>query len=958
MLAPRLVAVLVSLAIASCASPAARPAVEAPKPAPSLEQAQKSALERGLEALESSRYAEAETAFRAALDAAANRGGESTARGRALAGLSEVALTTGRYAEAARLARELAAVAAGARVQGAVLEARALARQGKIEEAEAVVRRVAERPEARSARLLLGELLLEQGRRADAEPVLMTLIEDYNQERIEPKDAGALAEVGRAADLLRSPRDANDAFNEAERAAPANEQLLLYRVELFLQNYDPGHAEQALEELLEKAPHHPLAKVRLAEVRLAQALDFDAAERLAREALEVNPNLPEAYFVLAGVALRDMEIEAAERLIRSGLASNPRNLELFSLRATARFLADDVAGFERAKREVLLLNPEYSRLYQIVGDFADWEHRYREIVSLMREAVALDSEDARALGQLGLNLIRAGEEQPGVDALARAFDLDPYNVRVFNTLELYEKTIPRDYLSERHAQFSIRYPKAEKAVLERYVPDLLDAAFRKFQRHYGFSPKSPVGVEIYAKREHFSIRTSGLPATAIQGVCFGETLATLAPGEEKFNLGMTLWHELAHVFHIQLANSRVPRWFTEGLAEYETLIERKEWAREQDPELFAALRENRLPKLADMSRAFTRAENIGDIAMAYYASARLVTFLAERFGTERFPAMLAGWSKGERTPKVLEDVLGQSADELDREFRRWLSRELGRYGEQFVPLSRGGPVEKAEAQAKANPRDARAQTGWALALLAAGQAGAAKKTLRRALALDPKQPDARFVAARIASAEGDHGAARRSLEALAADGHDGYAVAAALAEVMSELGRTDDARRALTQARAFDPTQSAPLYALLRDAVKRGDKKAQLDYARALAELEQHDPGIYRLLLSLLLDAGLTQEAVVWGEAAVYADVEGFEVHRLYARALAAEGKLDKALYELESAVACRAGPEDLGEAHAELAELLVRRDEREKAREHAKKARELAPNHARARKRLEASGL
>lgn len=989
MFAPRVVAALVSFAIASCASPSTRPVARTPEPAPSsAAPAQKSPLELGLRALEASRYAEAETAFHRALDnvadpeapagrvdTATNRSHDpappagrsanarglanaETTRARALEGLAETALITGRYAEAQSVARELFAVGGAWRRRGAVLEARALARQGKIEEAEATIRRVVDEPEARGARLLLGKLLIEQGRRADAEPVLMTLIDDYNDGRIDSKDAVALTEVGRAADLLRSPRDANEAFSEAEHAAPANAELLLYRAELFLQNYDPGHAEQVLKELLEKAPRHPFAKVRLAEVRLVQALDFDAAERLAREALGVNPSMPEAYFVLAGVALRDMEIDAAERLIQAGLASNPRDLELLSLRAAARFLADDTAGFERAKRAVLLQDPEYSRLYQIVGDFADWEHRYGEIVSLMREAVALDSEDARALGQLGLNLIRAGEEQPGVEALARAFDLDPYNVRVFNTLTLYEKTIPRDYVSERHAQFSIRYPKAEEAVLERYVPDLLDAAYRKFEQRYGFSPKTPIGVEIYATREHFSVRTSGLPTTAIQGVCFGETLATLAPGEEKFNLGMTLWHELAHVFHIQLANSRVPRWFTEGLAEYETLVERKEWAREQDPELFAALRENRLPKLANMSRAFTRAEDVSDIAMAYYASARLVTFLAERFGRERFPALLAAWGQGERTPQVLKDVLGESADDLDAEFRRWLLLDLARYTEQFVPLSRGGPIDKAEAEAKAHPRDAWVQTRFALALFGAGQTETAKKVLKRALTLDPKQPDARFLAARVASAVGNYAEARRRLEALAADGHDGYAVAAALAEVMSELGRGDDARRALGRARTFDPTQSAPLYALLRDAVKRGDKKAQLEYVRQLAELEQHDPGVYRLLLRLLLDAGLVKEAVAWGQAAVYADVEGFDVHQLYARALAADGERDRAVYELDSALLCHARPEELGVAHAELAELLSDRGERAKAREHAAKARTLAPNDAGVRNRLEASGL
>ena len=106
---------------------------------------------------------------------------------------------------------------------------------------------------------------------------------------------------------------------------------------------------------------------------------------------------------------------------------------------------------------------------------------------------------------------------------------------------------------------------------------------------YDFVPKTPVQVELYSNREQFSVRTSGLPNIGIEGVCFGRVVAAMSPKSEPFNWGNVVWHELGHVFAIQLSKNHVPRWFTEGLSEYETIARRPEWQRELDPELYQAL---------------------------------------------------------------------------------------------------------------------------------------------------------------------------------------------------------------------------------------------------------------------------------------------------------------------------------------------------------------------------------
>ena len=93
--------------------------------------------------------------------------------------------------------------------------------------------------------------------------------------------------------------------------------------------------------------------------------------------------------------------------------------------------------------------------------------------------------------------------------------------------------------------------------------------------------------ELYGDPHDFAVRTVGLPAIGVAGVCFGRVITSQAPTNHAFNWGMVLAHELAHVFAIELSRSRVPRWFTEGLSEVETARLRPEWTRHDDTALYA-----------------------------------------------------------------------------------------------------------------------------------------------------------------------------------------------------------------------------------------------------------------------------------------------------------------------------------------------------------------------------------
>ncbi len=903
--------------------------------------AQDDALTRAKTALALSNYKQAEKELKDAL--------KGKSKPAALILKARLELWTGRYADAVKTAKQAGKSSSAKKGEVAPWLAEALVRQGKTDEAVKALQAVSQEPDAHRAHLLLGELLIRQGKRSAADEPLMKLVDAYNNDVITSDDAAGLAMVGRAAYLMRAYRDANDAFNQAERAgAKKRVDALLWRAELFLDKYDPGHAAEVVNEAAKLAPNDPRVRVALAHVKLAQAMDFGAAEEQIKAALKVDSNLAEAYFVRTGLALRTMDLKGAETSADAGLKIDPQNLELLSIKAATRFLAEDKAGFEKLKKQVFGLNPQFARFYIIVGEFAEWEHRYGEIVAMMREAVKIDPADGKPYAILGLNLIRNGDDKEGLAQLRKAWKRDKYNVRVYNTLNLFEETIAKKYVSVDGTHFRIRYHKSEKAVLERYLPQMLEEAWSSMVKRYGFTPKVPVGVEMYADPQHFSIRTSGLPNVGIQGVCFGKTLAALSPSGGRFNWGMVVWHELAHVFHIQLSKNRVPRWFTEGLAEYETIIQRREWRREEDVALYFGFRDGNIPKVASFNRAFTHVDSAQDVTMAYFAASQISVFLAEKFGFDKVVAHLPAWGSGKHTPEIIQQVLGISADELDERYRKWLEPRLARYKKQFVPDLR--PPKSLEAARKAiadDPKSAAKHVKLALGLLRAGKLAHAHATLQLALRLDPKDPNALFVKLRLAMQKKELPAAQAIAEQLIKQGNDGYAVRMKAADIAEAKGEQDVMHKHLTKAHDLDPSQAEPVQALYDLARKRKNEQGQLTALRQLAKIDQHDSRVWSRLLTILVKRGLWSEAVSIGASAMYVAVLDPKVHWLYARALARTGKQVSAIFELNSAILAGPKPAESIAIYKMMAEgyrKLKKPEYAEQAERYAKQVKAMRP--------------
>jgi Flp pilus assembly protein TadD len=393
------------------------------------------------------------------------------------------------------------------------------------------------------------------------------------------------------------------------------------------------------------------------------------------------------------------------------------------------------------------------------------------------------------------------------------------------------------------------------------------------------------------------------------------------------------------VFAIQQSKNHVPRWFTEGLSEYETIVRRPEWQREEDPALYAAFKAGRVPKVASFNRAFTHVDSVDEVVMAYYAASQLLVFMTQEFGFQKVVSMLPRWADGKRTPQVVQEALGIGTDELDKRFRGFLDRSLARYKTQFVPDLHSPPLDEARKAVKAAPNDARKLLELALALFQEDQGPEGEAVLAEALKKDPNQPDVNFLLLRKAFRSKDLAGAQKLADKLIANGGDGYAVrmkAADLAEVAmakaDQEKKPDDAKKHLARmkehlgkAAEFDPSMAEPVAALYDLAKKADDEEGQLAALRRLSALDQNDRRVWIRLLRLLVKRGLWEEARVVGEGALFVDVSSPEVHRLYARALARTGRFVSAVFELNSAILCKPPTEELVEIYGELAKAYAK---------------------------------
>ena len=472
--------------------------------------------------------------------------------------------------------------------------------------------------------------------------------------------------------------DANEAFRALVAAHPRNAEYRVRWGRLYLERYDGQEAAKHFNEALEIEPKRADALLGLA---LVAADGFEAqAVVFAHKALDADPHMVEAQELLARLALEDNDPAKAAEEAHKALDMSANAIQAKAILATIDWLNDKPAT---------AWDPHDGTAYETAARIFVLNRRYEEGIRLFRKAIALQPDLWSARSQLGVNLMRLGREEEARAELEMCYEGHYRDAATVNTLRLTDSY--KNFVTYKTDRTILRLHKKEAELLHPYFEAEMLRALSTYDRKYGFKLDRPVQVEVYPDHEDFAVRTMGMPGLGALGVTFGYVVAMDSPSGRPpgtFHWASTMWHELSHVYVLNMTSFRVPRWFTEGLAVHEETAISPEWGDRLDPHVIMAIKDKKLLPVAELDRGFVRPTYPAQVVVSYFEAGRICDYINREWGWPKLLAMIHDFAGGASTPEAIEKELGIKPEEFDKRFLAALNAETKKTVDGFDEWSK------------------------------------------------------------------------------------------------------------------------------------------------------------------------------------------------------------------------------------------------------------------------------
>jgi tetratricopeptide (TPR) repeat protein len=614
------------------------------------------------------------------------------------------------------------------------------------------------------ARWILAELNRTAGRLKEAEEGYRWLIDFYNAHEIKQAEslrwiglgAARYARWNRLHDQFRFL--VNDLYPDALKLEPAYWPARYEAGMLFLEKHNQADAARQLQAALELNPNAAEVHVALARLAVAER-EIEKAEASLERALEINPRLLSGWLAKADLAWANFDAKETLRLLREkALPLNPIDEETLGRMAACYLLLDGRSERGQSSRFTWLAD-EVTARNKHAGDFfftlavqLAQRHQHAEASAFFLEAIKVMPQQVGPRSELGLLRMRSGEESAARKLLQQAFEIDPFNLRVSNTLQVLEVLDSMETLQTDH--FTIKYDGHRDKLLARYAAKHLEAVYPVLCRQFGYQPPGSALLEIFntargaGGRHWLSTRMIGLPYVGPVAASTGRIVAMTSPYDaqapKQLNWARVLTHELVHVITLQQTNFNIPHWYTEGLAVYcEGCPRPQRW----NELLLRRVPAGRLFNLQTINFGFTRPDSGSDCQLAYCQAELYVQYMLSRWGSGRQRRFLAAYGEGRSTDEAIRQAFGISQTKFEEGYVAFLDEVIGEMSRLQHP-SDVNFVELLKAH-RDDPHDPGAAAELAYAYLRRQANQEALELAEAALKTQPKQQLAGYVLAQL-----------------------------------------------------------------------------------------------------------------------------------------------------------------------------------------------------------------
>lgn len=315
---------------------------------------------------------------------------------------------------------------------------------------------------------------------------------------------------------------------------------------------------------------------------------------------------------------------------------------------------------------------KFALLYQL-GQQLYQENKFGEAEDVFLQARDLQPDSQPVLKALGYISYYSQRLELAREYWEKALLLNPQDSELSARLQHLENELKiEDKLDFSHlSNFAFRF-HADNAEYNIYdIQSHLLQAHREIGYDFNYYPTRTLPVILYTRQEFECLRST---PQWVGGLYDGKIRIPVEAGDLRaIDFKKILWHEYTHALIHDLTLNNCPRWFHEGLAQYQ---ESKVEAIDLEP-LRRARETESLISLVRLNEELSFGNNPQRVKLAYAQAYSFTDYLVTSYGFWRINLILERLKKGENWKNALENEILTPLESLEQDWHRSLEVKFG-----------------------------------------------------------------------------------------------------------------------------------------------------------------------------------------------------------------------------------------------------------------------------------------